>query len=201
MIETGREGTVVANWWQGSSAVQVLLLVVAVAFGLSVLAAALGAVLVRQGMRRPWVVRRAGLLSVAVLELIKRPLTIVVLDEVAAVIQTGHYTKNISEALRENHQELKLLVAEKVRNDPNTRLVKRLPGYDTIVSEVSETTLRVLVDMLGDPRMDELVADLLRNNLEQIKTAVRDRQHEKVEPPAPPHAVPASVSLPSRRFM
>ena len=98
------------------------------------------------------------------LELVKRPLTIVVLDEVVAVIRTGHYTKNISDALLENHDELKAMVAEKVSADPNVRLVSKLPGYDTVVSEVSETVLRVIVDMLSDPRTDELVSDLLRNN-------------------------------------
>ena len=120
-------------------------------------------------MRRPWAVHRASQLSIRVLGLLKRPLTVVVLDEVAAVIQTGHYTKNISDALRENRVELKRLVAEKVSRDPSTRLVSKLPGYDTIVSEVSETVMRVLIDMLSDPRMDELVSDLLRNNLEQIR--------------------------------
>ena len=64
-----------------------------------------------------------------------------------------------------------------MRADPNVRLVSRLPGYDTAVSEISETVLRVIVDMLSDPRTDELVSDLLRNNLEQIRLAVRQRDH------------------------
>lgn len=176
----------VSEWLESLSTLQVLLLVLGLLLGGSVLAALVGALLVRLGMRRPWVVRRASALSYRALDLIKRPLTIVVLDEVAAVIQTGHYTRNISSALRENHDELKMLVAEKVRADPNTRVIKKLPGYDTIVSEVSETTLRVVIEMLSDPRMDELVSDLLRNNLEQIKRAVRDRDHERLAPPAPP---------------
>ena len=120
----------------------------------------------------------------------KLPLTIVVLDEVAAVIQTGHYTKNISDALVENHYELKALVTEKVSEDPNVRLISRLPGYSTVVGEVTETTLRVLIEMLGDPRTDELISDLLRNNLEQIRLAVRDREHERVGP----HAAPDDLS-------
>ena len=173
---------------------EILLVVVGVLVGGSILAAALGGLLVRLGMRRPWVVRRASGLSIRLLGMIKRPLTIVVLDEVAAVIQTGHYTKNISAALLENHDELKGLVAEKVRADPNARLVSKLPGYETIVSEVTETTMRVLIDMLSDPRMDELVSDLLRNNLEQIKRAVRERDHERIGPPEPPDPVPASAS-------
>ena len=154
------------------------------------LAALIGAVLVRMGMQRPAVVERASRLAERVLGLVKRPLTIVVLDEVAAVIQTGHYTKNISEALQENHDELKALVAEKVRQDPNVRLIGRLPGYDTIVSEVTETTLRMLIEMLDDPRTDELISDLLRNNLTQIKESVRLRAHEDRRPTAPPDPIP-----------
>jgi len=175
-----------SRWLESLSTLQVLLLVLALLLGGSVLAVLLGAVLVRMGLRRPAVVDRASGLAEWALGLVKRPLTIVVLDEVAAVIQTGHYTKNISDALQENQEELKALVAEKVRQDPNVRLIGRLPGYDTVVSEVSETTLRVIIEMLQDPRTDELVKDLLRNNLTQIKQAVRLRAHENLPPPAPP---------------
>lgn len=184
-----------SQWLEDLSTLQVLLLVVAVLLGGSLLAALLGAVLVRLGMRRPWVVDRAGRLSLRAVGLVKRPLTIVVLDEVAAVIQTGHYTKNISDALLENHDELKSLVAEKVRADPNARIVSKIPGYDTIVSEVSETVMRVLIDMLSDPRMDELVSDLLRNNLEQIKVAVRERAHESLGEMKPADPVPATAPV------
>jgi hypothetical protein len=100
---------------------------------------------------------------------VKRPITVMVLDEVVDVIQTGHYTQNISAAIVENHDELKALAAEKIRR------------YDKVVGEVSETTLRVLIAMLGDPRMDELVSDMLRNNIQQIKLAVRARENEHVE--------------------
>ena len=185
--------TGLSKWLEGLSTLQVLLLVIAVLLGGSVLAVLVGAVLVRMGMRRPAVVERASGLAEWALGVVKRPLTIVVLDEVAAVIQTGHYTKNISDALKENHDELKALVAEKVRQDPNVRLIGRLPGYDAIVSEVSETTLRVIIDMLQDPRMDELVNDLLRNNLTQIKQAVRLRAHEDLPTPAPPDPVPPRI--------
>lgn len=179
-----------SDWLEGLSTLQVLLLVLALIVGTSVAAAVAGAVLVRLGMRRPAVVERASGLAERLLGLVKRPLTIVVLDEVAAVIQTGHYTRNISEALKENHDDLKALVAEKVRKDPNVRLIGRLPGYDTIVGEVTETTLRVLIEMLDDPRTDELISDLLRNNLTQIKEAVRMRAHEAVAPHTPPDPIP-----------
>ncbi len=182
-----------SDWVEGLSTLQVLALVVAVILGLSAAAAVLGGVLVRLGMRRPAVVARASTLAESALGLVKRPLTIVVLDEVAAVIQTGHYTRNISAALEENHEQLKAMVAEKVKQDPNVRLIGRLPGYDTIVSQVSETTLRVLIEMLQDPRTDELVRDLLRNNLDQIKHAVRVDAHRNLPPAAPPDPIPSRL--------
>ena len=168
------------------SALQLVLLALGIFIVLSVGAAILTAVLVRMGLHTPFAVRRINRVSEWLLNVVKRPITIAVLDEVADVIQTGHYTRNISTALVENHEELKALVAEKLRQDPATRLLHHLPLYDAVVAEASETTLRVIVEMLGDPRMDELVSDLLRNNLQQIKQAVRARQHEAVPPPAPP---------------
>lgn len=185
-----------SQWLEGLSTLQVILLIAAVLFVGSIAAAIIGAVLVRFGMHQPWVLQRASRLSYKLLGLIKRPLTIVVLDEVAAVIQTGRYTKNISDALLENHDDLKALVAEKVREDPNARLVSKLPGYELLVSEASETVLRVLIEMLSDPRMDELVSDLLRNNLEQIRRAVREKDHEAIGDPAPADAIPHGAPRP-----
>jgi len=189
-------GVNVSQWVEDLSSLQVIGLIVAVLFVGSIVAAVVGSVLVRFGMKKPWVLQRASRLIYKLLGLIKRPLTIVVLDEVAAVIQTGHYTKNISAALQENHDELKALVAEKVRDDPNARLVSKLPGYERVVSEASETVLRILIEMLSDPRMDELVSDLLRNNLEQIRLAVRAKDHEAIGDPAPPDPIPDGAPRP-----
>ena len=77
------------------------------------------------------------------------------------------------------------------------RLIGRLPGYDTIVGEVTETTLRVIIEMLDDPRTDELINDLLRNNLTQIKEAVRMRAHEDVVPPGAARPDPAADRQPA----
>jgi hypothetical protein len=184
-----------SDWLERLSTLQVLLLVLGVLFGGSLLAALVGALLVRMGMRRPRVVERASRLAESALRLVRRPLTIVVLDEVSAVLRTGRYTQNIAAAIAENHDELSALVAEKVREDRHGRYVAKIPGYDTVVSEVSETTLRVVVGMLQDPRMDELVNDLLRNNLEQIRVAVRERQHEELAPPTPADPAPRGVGM------
>ena len=180
-------------WLEHLTAWQLLVLVLGVLTVLAIGSTLLTATLVRLGLRTPWVLRRINRRRDHVIRLVKRPITIMVLDEVADVIQTGHYTRNTADALVENHDEVKRLVAEKVREDPNVRLFGRLPGYDTVVTEVSETTLRVLIEMLGDPRMDELVSDLLRNNLHQIKQAVRDRDHEHVPVHAPPDITPAEL--------
>ncbi|WP_370291208.1 hypothetical protein [Nocardioides sp.] len=174
----------------GVSTSQLVLWVLLGAVVLSVVAALLTRVLVQRGLRTPWVIRLVNRARDRAISLVKRPITIAVLDEVADVIQTGHYTKNISDAILENRLELKALVAEKVREDRSTRIVNKIPGFDTIVDEVSDTTLRVLVEMLGDPRMDELISDLLRNNIEQIKLAVRARQHETIGPPKPADPIP-----------
>jgi len=173
-------------WLEQLNAWQLLLLLLCVLIFLAVGSAILASLLVRRGLRTPWAIRRINRLRDRVIKLIKRPVTIMVLDEVADVIQTGHYTRNIADALMENHDEVKALVVEKVRQDPNIRLIGLVPGYDTVVSEVSETTLRVLIEMLDDPRMDEFISDLLRNNLQQIKRAVRELDHERVPVHAPP---------------
>jgi hypothetical protein len=184
------------DWLRDLSTIQLVLLVLGTLLGLLVLAAVLTRVLVRVGLRTPWVIHLLNRLRDRVVALVKRPITIMVLDEVAAVIQTGHYTQNVSDALLENHDELKELIAEKVRADPNVKLIGRLPGYDTVVSETTEMVMRVLIDMLGDPRTDELVSDLLRNNLQQIKRAVRERDHEAIDE----FAAPDELSHTARRL-
>ena len=181
------------EWLRTRSVWELIGLTLLVLVVLTIVSAFLTRALVRRGMRAPFAIRFFNRLQERVVDVVKRPITIAVLDEVADVIQTGHYTRNISAALVENHDELIALVSEKVKQDPASRVVGRLPGYDAVVGQVSETTLRVLIEMLGDPRMDELVSDLLRNNLEQIKLAVRERQNESVRTrPADP--VPAHLS-------
>ena len=139
------------DWLGERSIVELVLLALLVFVVLSIGAALLTRVLVRRGLHTPFAIRHLNQLSQSLVDLIRRPITIAVLDEVAGVIQTGHYTRNISAALVENHDELKRLVAEKVREDPALGIVGRLPGYDAIVGQVSETTLRVLIEMLRRP--------------------------------------------------
>jgi hypothetical protein len=155
-----------------------VLLIVGVAIVLSVLAGLAGRWLVQRGLREPFVVRLINHASERVVDVIKRPITIAVLDEVADVLQTGHYTRNISSALEENRDEIKQMVAEKIKMDPTTKRIGLLPFHDRIIDATSETTLRVILEVLADPRTDELVSDMLRDNITQIRAAVRARQAE-----------------------
>jgi len=143
---------------------------------LSVIAGLIGRELVRRGLREPFVVKLLNRASERVVTAVKRPLTVAVLDEVADVLKAGHYTRNIASALRENHEQIKLMVAEKVKQDPTAGRIGLMPFHDRLINEVSETTLRVLLELLADPRTDELFSDLLRDNINQLRDAVHEHQ-------------------------
>jgi hypothetical protein len=143
---------------------------------LAVAAGILGRRFVRHGIREPFIVRLINRASDRVVDTVKRPITIAVLDEVASVLETGHYTRNIASALRENREEIKQMVSEKIKDDPTAGAINFLPFHDRLIEQASETTLRVILEVLADPRTDELVSDLLRDNITQIRRAVRERQ-------------------------
>lgn len=115
---------------------------------------------------------------------ISRPVTLVVLDEVVEVLQQGHYTKNIARALDDNRDKLRALALEKIAADPEMRRFKRVPFVDDLIAATVESVLRVVSDLLNDPRTDEFVADVLRENIEQIRSAVRDNRNPVPHPPA-----------------
>ena len=111
----------------------------------------------------------------AVVEAIKRPITVAVLDEVVDVLQTGHYSRNVATALELHREELRAMILEKIKEDSSAGRLSALPFHDDIVRAVADTTLRVLNDVLMDPRTDELVATMLRENVEQIRMAVHGK--------------------------
>jgi hypothetical protein len=149
--------------------------IVAGAVAVSVIAGLIGRHFVRRGRREPLVVRMINRTSDRVVDIIKKPITVAVLDEVAQVLQTGHYTRNVASALRENREQLKEMIAEKIRQDPTAGRIHYVPFSDRLLEEAGEMTLRVILEVLMDPRTDELVSDLLRDNIAQIRRAVRER--------------------------
>ena len=104
------------------------------------------------------------------------------------VLQTGHYTRNIAAALRENQNELDAMILELIRDDPTTGKLRYLPFHDDIVRLVADTVFRIVFEVLDDERTDELVSDLLRENIDQIRSVVQGK-YEKEGPLAPLHVV------------
>jgi voltage-gated potassium channel len=112
-------------------------------------------------------------LSRPIVVAIKKPITLAVLDEVVKVLETGNYPENLSRSLSANRVLLQEIVAEKIRDDPQAGLFKRLPFHDEIVQSVIDTAMRVTLAVLADPRIDEFFADVVRDNREQIRQAVQ----------------------------
>jgi hypothetical protein len=169
------------------SVLELTLWIVGAVVVLAIVAGLLGRAFLKRGMREPFILRAINRASDQFIDAIKRPVTIAVLDEVFEVLRTGHYTRNIAAALAENRQELKKMVAEKIKEDAVTRRITLVPFHDWIIDQASETTLRVIFEVLDDPRTDELISDLLRDNIDQIRQAVREQEEAKpVTPPDEP---------------
>lgn len=108
-----------------------------------------------------------------IVDVIKRPMTIAVMDEVAHVMRAGHYTRNIAAALEENRAEMDEMILELIKKDPQAGRVRYIPFHDEIIRLIADTTFRIVFQVLDDPRTDELVSDMLRENVDQIRHAVR----------------------------
>jgi hypothetical protein len=152
-----------------------ILLIVVGLILLALITGFLGRALLRRGLREPFIVKLINRASERVVVVIKRPITIAVLDEVASVINTGNYTRNIAAALSENREEIQAMFAEKIKQDPASRGLGLVPFHDRIVNEVTETALRVVLEVLADPRTEDLVSEMIRDNIDQIRRAVRER--------------------------
>ncbi len=113
---------------------------------------------------------------------IKKPITIAVLDEVVKVLETGNYPQNLARSLSENQTMLRTIVTEKLKNDPQAGRLSRLPFHDEIVRTVVDTVMRITLEVLTDPRIDEFFAHVVRENREQIRQAVQMGLHEDEDP-------------------
>lgn len=114
-----------------------------------------------------------------VIDVLKKPVTVAVLDEVISVLRTGHYAQNIARALADNQAELRQLVLDKIKADPAAGRLKRMPFHDEILGAVTDTVIRVVLEMLADPRTDEMISDTLRENVDQIRAAVNENEQRK----------------------
>lgn len=103
-------------------------------------------------------------------------ITIAMLDRVADVLVKGTYTENIAKALAKDEGVLRQMVLEKLKSDPQTGRLSWLPYHDEIAQNVISAVLRVAESILNDPRTDELVADMLRANLDQLRSAIKEQE-------------------------
>jgi hypothetical protein len=108
-----------------------------------------------------------------VVNAVKRPVTIAVLEEVADVLRAGRYTRNIAAALEENRAELDAMILELIKNDPQLGRVRYLPFHEDIIRGIANASFRIVFQVLADPRIDELIGDVLRENVRQMRAAVR----------------------------
>ncbi|MEC3980290.1 ion transporter [Amycolatopsis sp. H20-H5] len=111
-------------------------------------------------------------LSEPIVNAIKKPVTVAVLDEVVKVLETGNYPENLAKSLSENKMELRAIITEKLTEDPQLGKLKRVPFHGEIVHAVVDTSFRVILEVLADPRIDDFFASVVRDNREQIRRAV-----------------------------
>jgi voltage-gated potassium channel len=122
-------------------------------------------------------------LSVPIVHAIKKPVTIAVLDEVVKVLETGNYPENLARSLTENRAELRTIISEKLSEDRQLSKLKLLPFHAEIVHSVVDTSFRVVLEVLQDPRIDDFFSSVVRDNREQIRKAVQLglNEHDSVE--------------------
>lgn len=117
--------------------------------------------------------------STTIVQAIKKPITIVVLDEVVRVLETGNYPENFARSLSQNQDMLREIVTEKLKNDPQAGRFSRLPFHDEMVHSVTDTVMRIVLEVLADERIDHFFAEVVRENRQQIREAVSLGLHQK----------------------
>ncbi|MFD7077267.1 ion transporter [Nocardioides sp. NPDC059952] len=122
-----------------------------------------------------------GRFSGSIVDAIRTPITVAVLDEVIAVIQTGNYTRHISTAMEENRAEIDALIIDLIRQDQATGKLRYLPFHDDVVRLVADTVLRLVEDGLADPRVHEIISDAIRESAKELRENVGSDAHAAVK--------------------
>lgn len=107
-----------------------------------------------------------------VVEWVADAVTLRVLDQTALVLQKGAFTRNLADALEAHGAEMEEVVLDKVRSDPSMAGVKHLPFFDDAVELSSKVTRRVAIEALRDPRLEQMVREVIRANVQQIRDEV-----------------------------
>ncbi|WP_406034562.1 ion transporter [Nocardioides sp. NBC_00163] len=122
-----------------------------------------------------------GRFSGAIVNAIRKPITVAVLDEVIAVIQTGNYTRHISSAIEENRAEIDTLIIDLIRQDQAAGKLRYLPFHDDVVRLVADTVLRLVDQGLADPRVHEIISDAIRESAKELRENIGSDHHSAVK--------------------
>src|SRR5699024_8409061 len=112
---------------------------------------------------------------------IKKPITIAVLDEVVKVLETGNYAHNIARSIGENRTTLRNVIAEKVSEDQQAGRLAGVPYHGRVMNTVVDTSMRFTLEVLTDPRIDDFLSEVIRENRQQIRSAVEQGMNERDE--------------------
>lgn len=121
-----------------------------------------------------------GRFADTIVSVIRKPVTVAVLDEVIAVIQTGNYTRHIAAAIHENRAELDALILDLIKQDQTAGKLRYVPFHDDIVRLVADTVFRIAHDALDDPRVQELISDAIRESATELRANVRAERHHEL---------------------
>lgn len=114
-----------------------------------------------------------------IVDAIAGTITVAVLDETAVVLAKGTYTKNIANALDAHEGEIDDIIIDKLHEHPRMKRFARLPFFDDIVTAVAESAQEIVVEVLRDERTEALINDMLTENIQQIRDAVRVREEAR----------------------
>lgn len=115
----------------------------------------------------------------AVADAIGDAMTLRMLDEVEDVIDQGTFTRNLARTMDENRQGIHRIIIDKVRRDPTVGRLRYLPFFNDLVDTMAVVAQRVLIEFLRDPRADGLGKAVLRENIDQLRESIRQREDER----------------------
>lgn len=133
-----------------------------------------------RALGQEFVFRLTGRFKAAIVDAISGAVTLRVLGETEEVILRGRYTHNLADAMETRGEEILDIIVEKVAEDPRIGRVRHMPFFEEVVATSSKVTQRILIDLLRDPRMEGIVKDIIRQNIDQIKASVQAKEDARL---------------------
>lgn len=86
------------------------------------------------------------------------------IDRLAHTIVAGAAT-----SMERNQAAMETVIMQSIHADDSVRRLRHLPFHETMVRLVAEAAYRILFQAMTDPRTDEFVAEMLRDNMGQMR--------------------------------